>query len=59
LPQFLGGFRILPAPHCDTDQQGAGRLLLAPRFNLEDGQVSLSGVRLTGRAGTTVEIACL
>jgi hypothetical protein len=47
------------APHSDADKQGAVGSLCAPGFNLEDGQLAGSVVMLTGRAGTTVEMACL
>jgi hypothetical protein len=43
----------------DADEKGARRSLSAPAFDLEPGQASDSAVRVTGRAGTTVEIACL
>jgi hypothetical protein len=60
LLQFVRGVGIAaPPPDDDTDQKGARRLLGAPGLDLEDGQLSLSVLRLTGRAGTTVEIACL
>ncbi len=43
----------------NRDEQRALGARVARLFNLEDGQASLSTVMLTGRAGTTVEIACL
>ena len=47
------------APDSDADKQGAVGPLCAPGFNLEDGQLAGSVLMLTGRAGTTVEMACL
>jgi hypothetical protein len=47
------------APDRDADQQRLFGRLGARRLNLEDGQLEDSVLRLTGRAGTTVEIACL
>jgi hypothetical protein len=43
----------------DADQQRARGALCARPIELENGQASASTARLTGRAGTTVEIACL
>jgi hypothetical protein len=43
----------------DTDQKGVGVAVSPARLDLEDGQEAVSALRLTGRAGTTVEIACL
>jgi hypothetical protein len=43
----------------DTDQEGARHPPRVGRFDLERGQASDSVARLTARAGTTVEIACL
>jgi len=43
----------------DADEKGARRALGARGFDLEGSQASDSVARLTGRAGTTVEMACL
>lgn len=50
---------VWPTPCCDADQQRAFRSARRFAFDLEDSQESDSAVRLTGRAGTTVEMACL
>ena len=57
--QFVRRLGIVPAADRHADQKGARGPLRALGFNLEDGQVSDSAVRVTGRAGTTVEMACL
>ena len=59
LRQFLDRIRIVASSPGNADQQRALRPTGALAFNLEDGQESDSALRLTGRAGTTVEIACL
>ena len=55
----IGGVGIVAATDGDTDQEGARGLPGASGVHLKDAQVSLSEARLTGRAGTTVEMACL
>lgn len=59
LSQFIARIRSGSATDGDGDEIGAGSRLRERLINLEDGQESDSGVRVTGRAGTTVEIACL
>ncbi len=50
---------VRPTTRPDRDQQRAFRSTSRWAFDLEDGQDSDSAVRLTGLAGTTVEMACL
>jgi hypothetical protein len=61
LVQGIGGLMPERAARADddTDDESARSALRARRFDLEGGQASDSVARLTGRAGTTVEIACL
>lgn len=59
LRKFFDGFRVIaPAPR-DAYQEGPLGAFRALALYLKDGQESDSALRLTGRAGTTVEIACL
>ena len=53
------GQTIVAPPDGNADKQRARRNLRALGVNLEDAQASGSAARLTGRAGTTVEMACL
>ena len=59
LRQFLDGIGVVTPSLGNADQQRALGPSGALALNLEDGQESDSAVRLTGRAGTTVDIACL
>jgi hypothetical protein len=59
LLQFLDGIGIVASSQRDADKKRARRMLGALGLDLKDAQVSDSVLRLTGRAGTTVEIACL
>jgi hypothetical protein len=59
LRQFLDRIRVVTPSLGNADQQRTLRPSGALAFNLEDGQDSDSAARLTGRAGTTVDIACL
>jgi hypothetical protein len=59
LLQLLDGIRIVASSKRDADKKRASRTLVAVGVDLKDAQVSDSVARLTGRAGTTVEIACL
>ena len=59
LLQLLDGIGIVASSQRDADKKRASRMLGALGLDLKDAQVSDSVARLTGRAGTTVEIACL
>jgi hypothetical protein len=59
LGQLFDSLRVIAPPPCDAHQEGPLGALRALALYLEDSQESDSAVRLTGRAGTTVEIACL
>ena len=59
LREFFDGIGVVTSAGRHTDQQRPLGTVGALDFNLEDGQDSDSAVRLTGRAGTTVEMACL
>jgi hypothetical protein len=59
LRQLFDSFRVVAPSPCDAHQEGPPGALRALALYLEDSQESDSAVRLTGRAGTTVEIACL
>jgi hypothetical protein len=59
LRQFFDGLRIIAPSPRDADEEGPLGALRALALYLKDGQESDSALRLTGRAGTTVEIACL
>ena len=59
LRQLGRGVSVLATPELDADEEGAVGALAAVRLDLEDAQATDSAARLTGRAGTTVEMACL
>jgi len=59
LGDLFGGIWIVATSPRNADQQRALGAIDAPSFDLEDCQDSVSAARFTGRAGTTVEIACL
>ena len=59
LRQFFDGFRVIAPSPRNADEEGPLGAFRALALYLEDGQESDSALRLTGRAGTTVEIACL
>ena len=59
LRQFFDGFPVIAPSPRDAHQESPLGAFRALALYLEDGQESDSALRLTGRAGTTVEIACL
>jgi hypothetical protein len=59
LDQLIDRIRIVAPPADNTNEKGPNSAFGALAVDLEDAQVPGSGVIVTARAGTTVEMACL